>query len=225
MQPTNISENPRAIWERRYRQLQRADMRPNPDPWLARWAALLGAAQAQPVLDLGCGNGQDAAWLLAQGWRVIAGDYSPAALASARVMAPRAQFVQMDLRDGLPFANHSLPIIVAGLCLHYFRWQQTQAILHAVARCLHPGGILLARLNSTHDIHHGAVGHAEIEPGCYVVAGALKHFFTREDLARLFSDDWEIHSLEEMTIHRYQYPKVVWEIVARVGPPARSQLF
>jgi len=206
--------DPKELWERRYSRMRSAGIRPNGDPWLARWRAQLEVADHLPILDLGCGSGQDAAWLLDAGFRVISGDYCQAALKTAAQAASEATFLQMDLRDGLPFPQEIFNIIVAGLCLHYFTWEKTQRILAEVFARLRPGGYLLARVNSIRDVHHGAVGHEEIEPGCYRVDGELKHFFDGDNLQQLFAGDWILRHLEETTIHRYRHPKIVWEIVA-----------
>jgi hypothetical protein len=86
-----------------------------------------------------------------------------------------------------------------------------------------PGGILLCRLNSTGDVHHGALGHREIEPHYYEVAGrysSRKRFFDRAAIDALFGPQWERLSVEERTIHRYRAPKVAWEMVLRKKSPA-----
>jgi SAM-dependent methyltransferase len=121
----------------------------------------------------------------------------------------------VDVKQPLPFVDESYPVIVASLCLHYFSWQQTLRILSEIKRCLEQDGWLLARFNSTHDVHFGAVGFREIEPDFYSVGGKSKRFFDRQTLRKLLSRGWEIRSLEEMTIARYEKPKVVWEVVAQ----------
>ena len=206
-------EDPRLIWERRYVQFRAAGIRLIDDPWLERWLPQLAEARDVPVLELGCGIGQDTRYLVDRGLRVIAGDYSRAALDTARELAAPAAFVQYDLRDGLPFPRETFPVIVAGLCLHYFTQAQTERIVAEVRDRLQPGGILLVRVNSVRDVHHGAVGHPEIEPGCYLVDGALKRFFDADDLRALFARGWQVRHLEERTMYRYQTPKVVWEVV------------
>jgi hypothetical protein len=122
--------------------------------------------------------------------------------------------VEMDLRGGMPFPEEAFQVIIANLCLHYFRWQQTQAILERVRGRLRVGGHLLARVNSTRDHYHGAVDHEMVERRCYIVGGILKRFFDREDLRRLFETGWMVRGLEEQVIHCYRKPKVVWEVVA-----------
>ncbi len=180
------------------------------DDWLERW---LAAAPKNEVLELGCGSGRDTKYLVSQGFSVTATDIREEALeACARV--PAASCLQLDIRRPLPFADKSYPVIVASLCLHYFSWKQTISILGELKRCLKHDGRLLARFNSTNDVLFGAVGFREIEPDFYFVRGKSKRFFDYETLRKLFSSGWKVESIEEMTILRYEKPKVVWEVVA-----------
>jgi SAM-dependent methyltransferase len=216
--------DPREIWEGRFARLNKDKVQHNYEPWLARWRALLETSHAIPLLDLGCGSGFDSRYLAGEGvdtnhpFDVISADYCRSALACTGEVAPRAQRVQMDLRGDLPFPHEAFQVIIANLCLHYFSWAQTRAIIEKVRHRLKVSGFLIARFNSKKDVHHGALGHEEIEPGCYIVGGMLKHFFDGEDLKQLFAEDWTIHGLEEMTIHCYSKPKVVWELVAEKKP-------
>jgi len=75
-------------------------------------------------------------------------------------------------------------------------------------------GLLLCRLNSTNDVHYGARGHDEIEPDYYSVDGQPKRFFDRATVDALFAEGWNLCDVEERTVMRYTYPKVLWEIVA-----------
>jgi len=183
------------------------------DLWLERQLALL--APGCEVLELGCGSGRDTEYLVRQGFSVTATDVSEEALKMCTRVVPAARCLRVDARQPLPFADESYPVITASLCLHYFSWQQTLSILNEVKRCLKQDGWLLARFNSTNDVHFGAVGFGEIEPNFYLVRGKSKRFFDRQTLRKLFSEGWEIRSLEEMTITRYEKPKVVWEVVAQ----------
>jgi hypothetical protein len=91
-------------------------------------------------------------------------------------------------------------------------------IMSEIQRCLQPGGFLLARVNSIGDIHHGANGHPEVEPGLYIVDGELKRFFDREAVERLIGKGWKTHFLGELTVDRYNSPKVLWEAVLEKQP-------
>ena len=204
--------DPREIWDQRYHRLRQGNhLRISEPSWLARWQHLLHLGQATPVLEIGCGSGMDSQHLAAQG-RLIAADYAVEGLQLARQVAPSAQFLQLDLRNNLPFAPESFQVVVASLCLHYFSWQRTEAIVAQLYACLRRNGHLLARVNSSKDKNHGAVGHPALEPNYYLVNGEPKRFFDAPSMLRLFQERWTVVSLEEMEIQRGQ-SKVVWEII------------
>lgn len=183
------------------------------DFWLERWLANL--TSEHEVLELGCGSGRDTKYLVSQGFAVTATDVREEALEACVRKVPAANCLQVDIRQPLPFADGSYSVTVASLCLHYFSWTQTTSILGEIKRCLIEDGLLLARFNSTNDVNYGAVGFGEIEANFYLVRGKSKRFFDYEALGELFSNGWKIESIEEMTIDRYEKPKVVWEVAAR----------
>ncbi len=206
-------EDPRAIWNDLYKPSRNGTLQDGEDPWLERWRTLLDSANS-PILELGCGRGRDTQALMTLSQRVIAADFSDIALRACQ-QTTAAQLVQVDLRDGLAFVSQSFSLILASLCLHYFAWVQTKAIAREIHRCLKPGGLLLARVNSIHDIHYGAIGHPQIAPNFYLVKGAPKRFFSKNCINKLFGREWQIEHIEEVTIRRYKKPKVVWEIMVR----------
>jgi SAM-dependent methyltransferase len=186
------------------------------DTWLQRWLPLLREHTGERcVLELGCGQGRDTAVLVAAGLRVVAIDDSPGALAEAQQAVPDATFIQSDLRAPLPIDRGDVGTIVASLSLHYFDGQTTRQIVERLRACLAPDRLLLCRVNSIRDVHHGATGHPELEPGYFRVGDQTKRFFDRADLLTLFADGWHIAALEEQTIDRYARPKVIWELIAR----------
>lgn len=194
-------------------------MGPESDRWMQRWLPeLRDAAGHGPVLELGCDTGGDTAWLLAQGFAVVAGDISLPALQSCARTAAGAQLLQLDLRQPLPFAEASFGVVVASLCLHYFEWATTERAVAEVRRCLRPGGLLLCRLNSTRDVLHGAGVGEEVEPHYWRVHGTYsecKRFFDLADVQRLFAAGWKSVSCQELENQRYAQPKVAWEVLLR----------
>jgi SAM-dependent methyltransferase len=211
--PEPSSDDPRQTWERRYAQVrEQGGSTLKYEPWLEHWQQLLPSGSR--VLDLGCGAGHDAGWLSAAGYRVAAGDFSFAALTVAKEALAAPAFLQLDLRQGLPFAPRQFGGVVANLCLHYFPWPQTVTILEQIYACLKPGGALLARVNSTRDANFGAEGHPPVEPNAFLVNGMYKRYFDQENLEALFGSGWRMLGMEEMTIHRYGAPKVLWEVAA-----------
>ena len=183
------------------------------DDWLERWLPFLDPEGE--ILELGCGSGRDTKYLTDRGFTVTATDVSEEALTACARAVPGVTCLRVDVEQPLPFADESYPVIVASLCLHYFSWQQTVAVVSELRRCLERNGRLFVRFNSTNDVHFGAVGFREIAPNFYFVKGKVKRFFDREALCELFSKGWRIESLEKMTIARYDKPKVVWEVVVR----------
>lgn len=202
----------REEWDRIYSRPDEAMV--GEDGWLERRLDLLDSHRGAPVLDLGCGAGEDARFLSRRGFRVAAADFSQKALEITRRRAPETETKQVNLARGLPFPDAHFGAVLASLSLHYFPWPKTVEVLDDVRRCLVPNGHLLARLNSTNDPHYAAARKEEIGPHFYLVDGSPKRLFDRDDIVRLFSD-WKIEEAEERTTSRYGYGKVLWEIVAR----------
>ncbi len=188
---------------------------PNKDLWLEPFLESLGEPiVTNPILELGCGFGQDTKYLIDKGFNITATDISKVRLAASALNVPKAKHLLLDLKEPFSFENQSFSVILASLCLHYFEWQKTIEITYEIWRCLKVNGLLLARFNSVNDKHYGSVGHKEISPNFYQVKDMSKRFFDEASIRRLFDNGWEIKELEEMTIHRYSKPKVVWQLVA-----------
>ena len=62
---------------------------------------------------------------------------------------------------------------------------------------------------------------AEIEPGYVWVSGQKKRFFDEASVRVLFAD-WQITSMRELTINRYEKHKVVWEVLLEVPVQAED---
>ncbi|MGE4242278.1 class I SAM-dependent methyltransferase [Ramlibacter sp.] len=190
------------------------------DLWIDRWMKLLKAAGGNGrVLEIGCANGRDTAWLEAQGFRVVATDVSMDALRVCASAAPGVGLIRHDLRHPLPFADGTFGAVIASLSLHYFPWAETMAAMQEIRRVLRPPwGVMLCRLNSTRDVLHGAdSGGRAIERHFYEVHdtySSRKRFFDKDEVLEMF-EGWKVLSCVERTIFRYEKPKVVWEVVAR----------
>jgi SAM-dependent methyltransferase len=182
------------------------------DPWLMRWMPrVLERAAGLPVLEIGCGGGEDSETLAGHGLDLVAFDLSAQAVAAAQARVPAARFLCRDVRE--PFPVNAAGVVVASLSLHYFPWAETEALVARVRETLLPGGMLLCRLNSTLDHHFGASGHAAIAENYYLVDGAPKRFFDRAAVDRLFAQGWRMLGVEEQVSHKYDRPKALWEVV------------
>ena len=186
------------------------------DPWLDRWLPrVVASAGGRPVLEIGCGNGDDTSTLCEAGLPVIAFDLSDEAVQRARRRAPTARIERRDIRDPFPPDARNLGVVVASLSLHYFPWTETLAIAGRIRDVLAPGGLLLCRLNSTEDRNFGAVGHPEIEADYYLVDGAPKRFFSEPSVRAMFSAGWTVLSLEHFATRKYVRTKALWEAVVQ----------
>jgi SAM-dependent methyltransferase len=189
------------------------------DLWLQRWLPLVRErAGILPVLELGCGGGEDTATLIGAGHRVIGIDLSARSIAEAQAKVPAAEYHCQDIRAQFPTHATELGVVVASLSLHYFAWSETVALVGRVHNALRSGGVLLCRLNSTNDHNYGASGHPRIADDYYSVHGESKRFFNRESVHELFAKGWRILAAEEMVIYKYADPKAVWEVVLERAP-------
>ena len=187
---------------------------PGRDPWLDPWLPLITErAAGAPVLEIGCGSGADTATLCDAGLQVLAFDLSAEAIERARQRVPGARFLVRDVRDDFPVGPGGTGVVVASLSLHYFGWAETQALFERVRRTLWPGGLLVCRLNSTEDVHFGAVGHETIEPLYYRVDGQPKRFFDRTSVDAVLAAGWAPLSVAHKLTDKYLRPKALWEIV------------
>jgi SAM-dependent methyltransferase len=183
------------------------------DDWLDPWLPELTArAAGAPVLEIGCGSGDDTATLAAAGLAVVAFDLSPEAVATARARVPQAAVSCQDVRDPFPLAPGSAGAVVASLSLHYFPWDETVGLARRIHAVLRPGGLLLCRLNSTEDTHFGAQGHPRIDDDFYLVNGEPKRFFDAAAIDRLFADGWQRLSTRHAVTGKYGLPKSLWEV-------------
>lgn len=183
-----------------------------PDPWLERWLPLIARhGGASPVLEIGCGHGDDTATLAGAGHRVIGFDLSRTAAAAARLRVPAAHIECRDVRDPFPDAARDLGVVIASLSLHYFPWAQTVSIVERIRQALRPGGVLLCRLNSTEDRHFGQ--GRRIEENFYALDGGEKRFFDEPAIRRLFADGWRVIAIEHRSSRKYRRRKALWEVV------------
>lgn len=185
------------------------------DDWLERFDDIIMQAQ-KPILDLGCGSGNDTLYLTSKGKKVIACDQSEVAVNNIKKNFPEIEGTKcFNMLDGFPFEGDSFDVIVADLCLHYFTEEDTYAVLTEIGRILMPGGHLILRVNSINDVDHGAGQGVEIEHHLYETGSrTLKRFFDEEDI-RIFFKDFEIEYINEETMSRYKLEKKLFRVCVR----------
>jgi SAM-dependent methyltransferase len=175
------------FWDARYRTAARMwSGEPNP-----RLVEHVAESPPGDALDVGSGEGADAIWLAARGWRVTGVDISPVALERAAARAARAgaeiadriTWRQADIRSWLPDPNRY--DLVSAQFLHL-----PQPVLRTVhtrlAAAVRPGGTLLIVGHHPWDL--GTSVPRPPDPGL---------FFTAEQVAAtLDPGDWSVDVAE-----------------------------
>ncbi|GAA4632277.1 class I SAM-dependent methyltransferase [Actinoallomurus vinaceus] len=169
-------------WEDRYRGRTAVwSGRPN-----AQLVAEAGDLTPGTALDAGCGEGADAVWLAARGWRVTAVDFAITALSRAREhtenlvdgIADRIDWVPADLTDWTP-ATERFDLVSA----HYMHFPAAprEALFRRLAAAVAPGGTLLI------------VGHHPSDLQTIQRPFGSERFFTAEEVAAdLDPDRWDV---------------------------------
>jgi SAM-dependent methyltransferase len=175
------------FWEQRWQQVYREHDDPAQDrPPNITLTEAIADVDPGAALDAGCGNGPDALWLAARGWRVTAVDASPTVLAHARsaadaiepAVAQRIDWVDADLTFWTPPVGH-YDLVTS----HYVHTGAPVAeLVRRLASAVAPAGTLLI------------VGHHPSDP---TIAAASSVLFTSEDIIEaLEPSNWQIDLAE-----------------------------
>lgn len=180
------------------------------DDWLEQFSDIIDSCEF-PVLDLGCGGGNDTLVFLQKGKDVSVCDQSSNAIENIKKNFPEIDEAKcFNMLDGIDFPDYSFGIVCADLCLHYFTEEDTEKILREIRRVLIPGGHVLVRVNSIKDTNYGAGQGEEIEPHLYKTEdGMLKRFFDADDVEEFFAG-FKILSCEEQKLHRFHAEKTLY---------------
>jgi SAM-dependent methyltransferase len=167
-----MSQDDRALWNRRYRDGAYADRR-NPSALLADWLPRLDAPGDPPrALDVACGLGRNALFLARNGWRVDAVDVSDVALAALAERADSEGLPVRCLRRDLE-PTPAEPGVDFGVGVYdlavVFRYTNL-ALLPALTTAVRPGGYLIVELH----LHSGAEVVGPKNPQFRVEPGALR---------------------------------------------------
>ncbi|MHA7217494.1 class I SAM-dependent methyltransferase [Arthrobacter sp. MDT1-48-3] len=174
------------FWDDRYRQRPRIwSGRPN-----RQLVSVVEDLPAGRALDVGCGEGADAAWLASRGWSVLGIDVSEVALSRARAhaeglepsVAERLEWRRVDL-----LASPDLPAgldLVSVQFLHLPEPERSR-IFGSLATLVGVGGTLLIVAHDPSDLHSGVGRPAQPDL-----------FYTPEEMAGLLDDGWDIRVCE-----------------------------
>jgi SAM-dependent methyltransferase len=147
MTATPAPERPADFWEARYRDTARL-FSGRPNDLLVREAAGLPPGTA---LDLGCGEGGDAIWLAATGWRVTGVDVSATALERAARHAVEAGVAERTGWErhelGRSFPDGAFDLVSAQYLQSPVELDR-RGVLRRAARAVADGGTLLVVMHA-----------------------------------------------------------------------------
>jgi SAM-dependent methyltransferase len=135
-----------------------------------------------PILDAGCGSGDNALFFARRGHRVTGIDFVEEAIRRARAKAAERQLaVEFLVKDATNLADWNkrfASAIDSGL-FHVFSDEDRRRYVEGLARVLRPGGRLFLLCFS--DEEPGTEGPRRV---------------SRQELYDAFADDWEVESIE-----------------------------
>lgn len=182
------------------------------DDWLDKYTSILKRVKT-PILDLGCGSGNDTLYLIENGFNIVACDYSDVALEQIKQNIKNVKTIKLDISQTLIFEDNTFDLIIADLSLHYFDEKTTISIMKEIKHILKKDGYLIARVNSISDLNYGAGQGQKLEENYYFVNGYNKRFFSKSDAERFFSIIGKT-DIKETEMLRYSKPKKVIEVIA-----------
>lgn len=210
----NVKDNSLNYWEEFWnKEYERSDIKI--DSWLDEFEGIIDKCGV-PILDLGSGWGNDAIYLINKGKKVISCDQSINAINNIKKNIPEIYDVKcFNMLDGIPFQDDSFELIIADMCLHYFKERDMFKIIDELKRILVNDGHIIFRVNSINDVNYGAGKGKEIEHHLYETENKLlKRFFDEEDV-RFFFKDFAIEYLKEEDMTRYKMDKKIYTVCVK----------
>jgi ubiquinone/menaquinone biosynthesis C-methylase UbiE len=149
------------------------------------------------ALDLGCGNGRHAIVLAKNGFEVFGLDFSENAINLAKQNAKQNNvsigFTVGDALD-LPYKDAFFDLINDDGCLHHISRDNQAEYIENVARVLRENGIMRIKVFSDNSQNLDRDNQ-----WAYSKSSGLTYFFIEEEVRNLFSEQFEIIDLKEIS--------------------------
>jgi len=149
-----------------------------------------------PVLDVGCGTGENALYLSSRGHEVWGIDGSPTAIEKAKAKAHERRLdVRFVVRDALKLSRLGRQfntVIDCGL-FHVFDDEERPMFVKSLASVLRPGG------------RYYMLCFSEREPGSF---GPRR--VTRAEIRNAFRTGWQLNSIREARFESHFGPEGAW---------------
>lgn len=178
------------------------------DGWLNHYLDLFH--KKDKIVELGCGRAYDSRYLLEKGFTdITVCDFSKEVLEIVKKEVPSLKTLDFDMKDGIPFQDNSINVIIADLSIHYFDTNTTTFLTNEIYRVLKKNGIFIARVNSINDKLY-IPNTAQLEENFFYNGEIYKRFFS-EDSIKSFFHKFSFYTIEEKNVGKYEKPKVLWE--------------
>jgi SAM-dependent methyltransferase len=133
--------------------------------WTGPFLVPLRQAGVRTILELGCGTGNDAARLAAEGYSVTAIDGSGEAIGQAQAkFGSLARFLVADMTQQLAFPDGSFDAVMSNVAMHMFPDDVTRTLFAQVGRLVRVGGLFLFHVNALEDRPLRARRPSALEP-------------------------------------------------------------
>ena len=143
------------------------------------------AGFAGPVIDVGCGTGENALELASRGLDVLGIDASPRAIGAATAKASErgssAQFLVADALQLGSLARRFASVLDCGV-FHVFEDDERPVYVASLAAALEPGGVL--QLLCFSDLQPGTFGPRRV---------------TQQEIRESFADGWDVREIAPVT--------------------------
>ncbi len=140
------------------------------------------------VLELGCGNGKNLPGMIEKGWNITAMDCSITALQLCRPVVRATGRVHFVVGDAayLPLRDSTIDAVFSLHVAGHLKGPGRFQLAREVFRVLKPGGQIVFRDFGVDDFRCGK--GQMTEPGTFHRGtGSFTHYFTGDEVARLFS--------------------------------------
>ena len=167
-----------------------------PDVYVTKFFFKNGLASTPgKLLELGCGNGNNARLFTEYGWTVTGVDISDEELAAARANWSNEptdswSFIERDLRQGLPPLEGTFDALVTNGSLYYFERSYLTKLLEETRSVLTPGAHVYVKFRTPEDWRYGKGREVERDTFRLEVdetgeSGATMAFYTPDDLCQI----------------------------------------
>lgn len=169
--------------------------------WLERETGKEFLNQTSSILDLGCGNGRNLAYMSqTYGVKGLGIDISKEAVEQAKKLSVELplQYHVGSIADPIPAPDKSQNIVLDMMTSHFLNLEQRTNLISEIHRVLRPGGWLFFKTFLRDDDEHAErllrESPAE-EKGSYIhpKIGQAEHVFTEVEIEKALSEFFHIH--------------------------------